>query len=419
MSAAGAVSQPTGWSRSLIVAVAGLGATQIIAWGTIYYGLTVVGPSITRDFGWQPHWTYVGFSTALLVAGLAAPFTGRMIDAHGGRLVMTSGSLVAASGLALLAWSPNWPAYLGAWVVLGVAKAMVLYEAAFATLAQACVTHARRSITYLSFLGGLASTVFWPITRVLHDAVGWRETYLVYAGLALLVCAPIHWFALPARRPATEPAVPGPPVPASDETRAHSEAFLTLAAVLLSASFAFTAFMWSGVSVHLLSMLGMLGFSGAASVAIGMLIGPSQVLGRVGDMMFGTRFHPLRVLQASSALLPIGFTLLLLGGGHAVPTVLFVLCYGVSIGMNTIARGAVPLALFGPKGYGARLGRIAAPSFIAEAMAPIIYAAVISRTGPWGGVVLAGSAAFVAWLGILALAMAYWRDVSDRTIALH
>jgi len=183
--------------------------------------------------------------------------------------------------------------------------------------------------------------------------------------------------------------------------------------VFLSASFAMTAFMWSGISVHLLSMLRLLGFAASTAVVIGSMIGPSQVLGRIGDMIFGSRVHPLNVLQFSSTLLPITFALLFAGGGGSTLVAgLFAIGYGLSIGMNTIARGAVPLALFGPVGYGARLGRLAAPSFIAEAAAPIIYAAVISRSGVLGGFGLAAGAAILAWIGVLALSMLYLRERS-------
>ena len=401
------------WTQPLTVAVTGLGITQIIAWGTIYYSLTVVGPSITADLGWEPHWTYAGFSFALLIAGFAAPITGRLIDRHGGRAIMSAGSIVAAAGLTLLAMSHSWVGYILAWAVPGVAKAMVLYEAAFATLVQMSVAKARRAITYLSFYGGLASTFFWPITWLLHNWAGWRATYLVYAGLALLVCLPIHLLALPSYRPNAAAHLPLQASLAGEPTPPYSAAFLSLAAALLATSFAMTAFMWSGISVHLLSMLELLGFTAAASVAVGAAIGPSQVLGRVGDMVFGAKFHPLQVLRISSTLLPIGFAVLFLGNGSTLAALAFAGLYGVSIGMNTIARGAVPLALFGSSGFGARLGRLAAPSFVAEALAPIIYAFVISAYGPWGGLALAAGAAALAWVGVVILGRAHRREAAE------
>jgi MFS family permease len=401
------------WPARLSVAILGLGVTQIIAWGSIYYSLAVLGPSITRDLGWDAQWTYVGFSLALVVAGLGAPLAGRAIDHIGGRPVMTAGSAVAALGLALLAASVNWWSYLAGWGILGIAKSMVLYEAAFATLAQISIKRARRAITYLSFFGGLASTVFWPLTRLLHEGAGWRNTLLIYAVLAAVVCLPIHWLALPSL------SVGMPKIDRTSEASPGSDPIapshnMTLAATLLSGSFASTAFMWSGISVHILSILGLLGLSSAAAVAIGAMIGPSQVLGRVGDMLYGSRFHPLNVLQVSSTLLPIAFGILGLAQGAPWAAVLFAVLYGTSIGMNTIARGAVPLALFGPHGYGARLGRIAAPSFIAEALAPVVYAYAVSRQGPWGGLILAAGAAVVAWIGVFGLSVVWRRRAESK-----
>jgi hypothetical protein len=176
-----------------------------------------------------------------------------------------------------------------------------------------------------------------------------------------------------------------------------------------------TAFMWSGISVHLLSMLHLLGFATSTGVLIGSMIGPFQVLGPVGDMIFGSYVHQLTVLQFSSTVLPIAFAVLFVGQGSAWTAGLFAIGYGLSIGMNTVARGAVPLALFGPEGYGARLGRLAAPSFVAEAAAPIIYAAAIDRSGVWTGLILAASAAGLAWVGIFALSSLYRSEARRQT----
>ena len=264
------------WTRSLTIAILALGVTQIIGWGSIYYALTILGPSISHDLGWPSQWTYVGFSAALVMAGASAPFAGRLLDRHGGRIVMSAGSVVAALGLLLLATCTGWWTYLLAWLVLGIAKSMVLYEAAFATVAQAAVNEARRAITYISFFGGLASTFAWPATRLLHDALGWRATYLVYAALAIAVCLPLHWLALPKRAIGGASTLAGDRAPAQEATT--SPWFRTLATVLLSTSFAMGSFMWSGVSVHFLTLLGMLGFSTAAAVGIGSVAGRLEQL---------------------------------------------------------------------------------------------------------------------------------------------
>ena len=251
----------------LKAAIGGLGMTQIIAWGSIYYGLAVVGPSITAEFGWAAQWTYVGFSAALVVAGLCSPLSGQMIDRYGGRAIMSAGSVIAAVGLMMLAMSHSWTGYLSAWIVLGAAKSMVLYEAAFATLAQISVVNARRSIIYLSFFGGLASTFSWPITRLLHDHIGWRETYVFYAALAAFVCLPIHLLILPKRRLMIDAPLAKPEVRSDGTTPNYSARFVRLAPIVLSGSFAMTAFMWSGISVHLLTMFQLLGFAASTVVA--------------------------------------------------------------------------------------------------------------------------------------------------------
>src|SRR5262245_10796053 len=141
-----------------------------------------------------------GFSLALLCAGVVSPQVGRLIDRYGGHRVMPFGSLIGALGLVLLVYSDHPAAYLAVWIVLGVAIAGSLYDPAFATLGRIFGTAARRPITALTLAGGFASTVSWPATRVLLDTIGWRNTYLVYAGLLALVAAPLHAFALPRMR---------------------------------------------------------------------------------------------------------------------------------------------------------------------------------------------------------------------------
>ena len=148
-----------------------------------------------------------------------------------------------------------------------------------------------------------------------------------------------------------------------------------------------------------------------ALLSIGSVIGPSQVLGRIGDLLVGARFHPLRVMQVAATMLPVAFTILILGGGSSVAAVVFAVLYGVAIGMNTIARGAVPLALFGPVGYGARLGRMAAPAFLAEAAAPVAYAAMIGVAGAEGGFLLAAAATVGSFLAVTALSLAWRREM--------
>src|SRR5438552_2005540 len=180
-------------------AVRVLGVTEILAWGAIFYPPVLTVPLIADERGWSMSFAMGGFSLALLTAGLVSPRVGRLIDRHGGHWVMPIGSLLGALGLALLVYVEHWAAYLAVWALLGVATAASLYDPAFATLGRIFGPRARHPTTILTLAGGFASTVSWPATHVLIEAVGWRGTYLFYAILLALVAAPLHAFALPRR----------------------------------------------------------------------------------------------------------------------------------------------------------------------------------------------------------------------------
>src|SRR5215467_14473405 len=181
-------------------AVLVLGVTQILAWGAIFYPPVLTVPLIAAERGWSMTFSMAGFSLALLTAGLVSPRVGLMIDRHGGHRVMPVGALLAALGLVLIVYVEHPAAYLAVWMLLGVATAASLYDPAFATLGRIFGTAARRAITALTLAGGFASTVSWPTTHLLLEAIGWRGTYLVYAAVLALVAAPLHAFALPRQR---------------------------------------------------------------------------------------------------------------------------------------------------------------------------------------------------------------------------
>src|SRR5215212_10840608 len=185
-------------------AVSVLGVTQVIAWGTIFYSPVLIAPLIAAEQGWSLSFTMSGFSLGLLIAGLVSPTVGRSIDSRGGHVVMAAGALVSAAGLIGLAAARSPAAYLAAWVVLGAGLGASLYDPAFTTLGRIFGAAARRPITLLTLAGGFASTVGWPATHFLIGAVGWRGTYIVYAGLMAAICAPLYAFALPRSRGVVE-----------------------------------------------------------------------------------------------------------------------------------------------------------------------------------------------------------------------
>jgi hypothetical protein len=372
-------------------AVSVLGVTQILAWGALFYPPVLTVPLIAAERDWSLAFAMGGLSVGLLSAGLVAPTVGRMVDRHGGHVVMTVGSLAGAAGLVALVHAASRLGYLAAWVLIGAAMAASLYDAAFASLGRIFAAAARRPITVLTFMGGLASTASWPATRVLLDASGWRGTYLVYAGLLALVAAPLHALALPRDR--ADPravAATAAPAPAA-HLPPRGRAFW-----LVAAGFAAYAFVPSGLSAHLLAIFGRAGIDPATVVAIGALFGPAQVASRLAEFAFAGGAHPLVIARAAFGLIVCAFLVLALAGIAAPTAAVFAIMFGVSNGLVTIARGTVPLALFGPAGYGRLIGRIAGPWLVMQSAAPLVLAVVAERASDAAALTLVCAFALVA-----------------------
>ena len=378
--------------------VVALGVTMIVGWGTIFYAFGVLAPRIIEETGFSYGFVYGCFSAALIVSGGVAPTAGRMIDRIGGRLVMALGSVIAAFGFALLGWSPNAAVFALAWAALGCSIPFMLYDPAFATVtALAGSRRARTLITQITLFGGFASTIFWPATLYLDQAIGWRRTWLAFAALNLLICAPLHLFVLPSRERSIDAAdaaaiASEPPLVASVD-RGRAFALLTLL-------FAANNFMLSGLTVHMMPTLTELGLTAREAVSIGALIGPMQVFGRLAELAFGRAISPIvPALIATGALCGI-FLLVALKGVIGPWGVVFALIYGTANGVITVGRGTLPLALFGRAGYGSALGRLARPTLAAAAVAPVVYALLIERMNAGAGIAVSGVAAAVSFLAM-------------------
>lgn len=391
--------------RALRRAVATLSTTLIIAWGSVYYAYALTAPMIAQETSWSKPFIYSGFSLTLLVAGLVSPWVGRAIDQHGGRPVMALGSIASAAGLAALGAMRGETTFLLACALCGVGMAMTFYDAGFATLTWLSAERARRAITLVTLAGGLASTVFWPLTQALLTFVDWRKVYLAYAALQAGFCAPLLALALPRRRmPPPEPApaaaaraAPGAPLTGAARWRA----FGLFASVLVT-----QGFVTNGLAVHLLPALTALGADPQTALLVGSLIGPSQVLGRVAELFFGRLIGPTTLGIVAVSLTPLAFALLLALPLSLPTLVAFALMYGLGNGLMTIARGLIPLTLFGRNGYGAMLGLLAAPVLVSQAAAPTFLAYVLSTHGSRALMTLCAGIVLIACLAMTVLA---WR----------
>jgi MFS family permease len=360
------------------VVVSALGITQIFAWGTTYYLPAVLAAPIVADTGWSLAWVVGGLSFGLLTAGIVSPWVGHAIAMRGGRPVLAAGAGLLATGLLALAAAHSLPAFLTAWLVIGLGMGAGLYDPAFATLGRLYGESGRSAITTLTLFGGFASTVCWPLSAFLDARLGWRGTCLAYAAFQSVVALPTYLLLLPRepRRPAIRPATTRSSALAPGGTASPRLAiFLLLATTITLASVVSTA-----MSVHLLTILQAKGIALAAAVSLGALVGPSQVAARTVEMLIARFHHPIWTKIAATSLVAAGLAALWVGGQVVAALVL----YGAGIGLESIARGTLPLAVFGPERYPVVMGRIAMPSLIAQAAAPTIGALLLKTGGPDG-----------------------------------
>jgi MFS family permease len=379
-------------------AVPVLGVTQILCWGALYYPSVLTLPLIAAERGWSISFAMGGFSLGLLVAGLASPRVGAAIDRYGGHKVMPVGSLIGAVGLVALVHAESPAAYLAVWAVLGLSMGASLYDPAFATLGRIFGARARSPITALTLAGGFASTVSWPVTHLLIEAAGWRGTYLVYAALLALIAAPLHAFALPRSRAEQPVQTSGEPGRAPALHPVNGIVFL-----LVAAAYASYALVPSGLAAHLLAIFQRAGLEPGTVVAIGALFGPSQVFARVMEFIFARKVHPLWVARFALVVLVSAFALMAAAGLSVAVAAAFAILFGAANGLMTITRGAVPLALFGPVGYGRTVGRIAGPALIMQAVAPVVLATIVERASDAAALAFAAGFAAIALVCFLVI----------------
>jgi hypothetical protein len=351
--------------------VAMIGATQIVAWGSSYYLPAVLARPTAAATGWPLPWVVGGLSLGLLVAGLASPRIGRVIEQHGGRPVLAASAGLLAAGLVALGLSPNLPCYLAAWLVIGLGMGCGLYDAAFATLGRMYGETARGAISLVTLIAGFTNTVAWPFSSLLLSQFGWRGTCFAYAALDVAAVLPAYLLVLP--RGVPPPVTVAAASDAACAPRGGVAVFAVLAAVNTLGTMISAA-----LSVHVLTLLTARGLAQATAVAYGASLGPAQVGARLVEVATARNHHPIWTMLAWTGLVAVG-TVALWAWPFALPVALA--CYGGGIGIGSIARGTVPLALFGPGGYAVRMGKLALPALLAQAAAPVLFALLLERVG--------------------------------------
>ncbi len=363
------------------------GAAQLLAWGSSYYLLAILARPMAADLGLPPLWVYASFSAALLVAAALGPWAGARIDRHGGRRVLLASNAMFALALIVLACAQDRWSLLAGWLLMGAAMPMGLYDAAFSTMVGLYGAHARRAIVGITLIAGFASTVSWPLTAAIEAHAGWRVACLVWALLHLSVGLGVHARLIPQTVRASavhaDAGTPAMPPPASPRTL-----------WLLAGVFTASGFVFASMATHLPRLLELSGCTPAMAVAAAAVVGVAQVVARLVEAGWLSRLHPLWTARLSASLHPVGA--LLLGVFGAPLAFVFTAMHGAGVGIMTIVKGTLPLALFGPVGFGRRSGILEAPARIAQATAPMLFGVCLDR---WGADALWLSAA----VGVLAL----------------
>lgn len=353
--------------------ISALGVVMIFTWGSTYYLMAVLASPISASTGWSLGSITGALSAGLLAAGLVSPAVGRAIARHGGRPVLAAGCGLIAGGLLVIASATTLWTFWAGWLLLGLGMAAGLYDPAFASLGRLYGAEARGAITQLTLWGGFASTVCWPLSTLMLEAWGWRGVAAAYAALHLLVMIPLVLLAVPAAPPRKEaPAADAPA--AAGMTRREARVFGWMAVILVV-----NGLIVVNISTWLFTILEAQGTSLATAVALGTLIGPAQVGARVLEMAGRGRHHPIWTLAASTCAIAAGLVLLALDVGIAGAALVL---YGGGNGLFSIARGALPLAVFGAERYPAVMGTLARPSLIAQAAAPTLGAWALGSMGP-------------------------------------
>lgn len=380
-------------------ATVGLGVTQIIGWGTTFLMPAVLGRYMQDDLGLPTEAIFLGVTVSYAVGAIIAPRIGHRIDRTGARLIMSLGSIVYALAIGLLAVAQGSVLYFLGWTVMGLASTLALNVPSSIALAQVAGPRARQAIAVLSIIAGFASTAFFPFTGALQAMFGWRGTLLIFAGMHLAICLPIHFLALPRTVPIPATTTTAPTTAGGVPPEQRSRVYM-----LLNISLAAGSFVYTGFIIHAIEILRAVGHSEAAAVFLASLIGPSQVGIRIFELLFGHRYSFMMSAVIGSVMLPFGLGLMLIDGGNSVVVIVCILAYGISNGLKAVQRATLPLALFGRSEFGHYMGRLAVAQGVMSAASPTVLAFMISRTGAAGTLWLTFTFGMVSLVTMIMLA---------------
>lgn len=382
----------------------GLAVTQTVGWGVLFYALPVLIVPMQDDLGWSRSLIVGAFALAIVVSGLLAPAVGRHLDRDRPRALMTGGSLLAA--VMVLAWSQvqHPVAFYAVWVVIGVVKAAVLYDAAFPVIIKRCAPAHTSALLTVTLAAGLASFVFQPLTSWLTAELGWRTALVVLAGIVGAVTVPVHWVVL-------APGDAAPDVTALPPSRSRPPELREARFWGLTAAFTLVTMTAFSTVVLLIAYLHDAGWTLSTAALAGGVLGAMQLPGRVAFSRVVGRVGNHTLAPALLVLPGLGVLLLLASAGSWLvwPAVALL---GVGQGAIILLRATVYVDLYGTERIGALNGASAVPVTVVRALAPLGASLVVARAGSY-------DLAFVVLAGLsLAGAVAARRALVDRDAGL-
>ncbi|OOQ57805.1 MFS transporter [Mucilaginibacter pedocola] len=347
----------------------GLGAGQILLWGGSYFILSVLSKPIMVETGWTYQMVYGALSFSLAISGLVLPAVGRMIQSLQRNHMLRYTGLVMAGGLTIMGLSKNYPMFLLAWAIAGIAMGMGLYDALFASIGKYFGKSTRNMIVKVTLISSLAPTISWLITSYLLGHFGWRDTCFIYAAALALGILPLHFSLFPPTAAAIDESNKTP-----QEDAAGPEPKLFL---LLISSFTLGAVLTTGIILNLIDILTGKDITMAASLAIISFLGPSQAGVRLLELVMPSA-TPLKMSVISALAMLAGVILLMAGNSLAIPGVIL---FGMGNGMRSVVRGTLPLSLFGEKSYAVLIGKLGRWPLIAQAVTPVVAGVIMQKLG--------------------------------------
>lgn len=357
----------------------GLALTRIIGWGSTFYSPSVLVGALDREIGLNAEIVFGGITILLITGALVAPVIGRVLDREGTRRSMCVGAVICAIGLAVLSLAQGPVSYLASWFVIGLGHAMSLANTGNVTIAQLMGDRTRRVIGLMMLVTGLASSVFWPLTAALMNAFGWRTTLLIFAGMQLVIVLPIY-AAIPRYRHLPAPAAKPEAASVGERGRVAPEA-RRAAFWLVALAFSASGLVSWGLPLHLISLFQEAGLTQAEAVWIATLSGPATLAARAIDATLGERLPAEKVALFGLLLGPVLCLALPFVTMTITAAAIFIVLFSAALGVISIARATLPLALFGRNGFASMLGKLTVPQNMTFAAAPLLFAVMVERLG--------------------------------------